>query len=93
MTAEPDRELAVRALEWCKRNDGGRLYATIPDNDQPGIVVLWDNGGEDTLGYLYEGNADTAELICDLANWAVDHLVPSTVTMFGTRTYRAEVTE
>lgn len=90
----PDPELARRALEWCKRNDGGRLYARERTGEQPMMVVLWDNGGEDELGYFHdESRGDDLELICDLANWAVEQLVPSETNYYGTRTYLADEEE
>ncbi|WP_330253092.1 hypothetical protein OG874_00305 [Nocardia sp. NBC_00565] len=82
-------ELARKALEWCERNDGGRMYADDRDEDHPQMVILWDNGGQDELGHFDGDHIEDLELICDLVNWAVEQLVPSE-THYGTRTYAAD---
>ncbi|MFE2995034.1 hypothetical protein ACFXG4_08485 [Nocardia sp. NPDC059246] len=85
-----DPELARRALEWCKRHDGGRLCAKERGDDTD-LTILWDNGGDDEFASVYDGFQDSdAELICDLVNFALELLVPSETNYYGTRTYLAE---
>ncbi len=87
-------DLARKALEWCKRNDGGRLFAKTCGDDTD-LTIVWDNGGDDEFASIYDGfSEDDAELICDLVNWALESLVPSETNYYGTRTYlSAEPTE
>src|SRR5881392_12008 len=89
-----DPELAQRALKWCKQNDGGRLGVWWPagsepdDDSQPIMSVMWDGGGTGELGVFYRRElADDMQMICDLANWAMEQLVPSETWFYGTRTY------
>jgi len=80
-------DLARKALEWCKRNDGGRLYAKRRGGDAA-LTIVWDNGGDDEFASVYEGfQDDDPELICELVNWALEQLVPSETNYYGTRTY------
>jgi hypothetical protein len=52
---------------------------------------MWDLGGTDELGVFYrEEDAEKMELICDLANWALEQLAPSKQDYYGGRTYRTE---
>lgn len=94
--AERD-ELARKALEWCKRNDGGRLGvwwgcgSKRGDGSQPIMSVMWDHGGTGELGVFYrEEDAEAMQMICDLANWALEQLAPSETDYYGTRTYLTE---
>lgn len=84
-------ELARKALEWCKRNDGGRLFAKGRRGSTDAITIVWDNGGDDELASVHDGfQDDDAELICHLVNWALEQLVPSETNYYGTRTYLAD---
>lgn len=86
-------ELARKALEWCKRNDGGRLFAKTHGDDTD-LTIVWDNGGDDEFANVYDGfQEDDGELICDLVNYALDQLVPSETNYYGTRTYLADEVE
>ncbi|MCZ4506396.1 hypothetical protein O4273_26580 [Rhodococcus ruber] len=89
-------ELASEALEWCKKNDGGRLCVWWPagstpgDGSQPILAIRWDGGGLDEIGVFYdEADSVKAQFICDVFNDALERLAPSDVDYFGTRAYRA----
>jgi hypothetical protein len=85
----PDASIAERALAWCKSNDGGRIF---PKGDTRQFNVSWDHGGYHEIGWVYEGKTAVAdiELICDVFNWALDQLVPSTRSFYGERYYEAD---
>jgi hypothetical protein len=96
MSAERE-ELARRALDWMKANDGGNLCVWWPagskpgDDSQPIMAVLWDAGGVGELGTFYSReDAKAMETICDIFNWALGELVPSAVGWYGQRTYKAD---
>ena len=87
-------DMKAEALEWCKKNDGGRLCVWWPagsvdgDGSQPILAIQWDSGGMDELGVFYrEEDADKMQLICDVFNAALEELAPSEVDYWGTRTY------
>jgi hypothetical protein len=87
-------QLAHRALEWCKSNDGGRLCVWWPAGStekNPGypiMAVSWDHGGTGELGTFYGPEmADDMELITDVFNWALEQLAPSTQSFYGERDY------
>lgn len=90
-------ELARKALEWRKNNDGGRLGVWWPsgstpgDDSQPIMSVMWDGGGTGELGVFYSReDAAAMQTICDIFNWAIEQLVPSETDWYGTRTYHAD---
>lgn len=90
-------DLKTRVLAWRKANDGGGLHAKwYPDHDPeeigPQVCVNWDHGGYHEIAGLYAGKRanTTAELICDVFNWALDQLTPSTQSFYGERTYEAD---
>jgi len=91
-------ELAARAKKWMQENDGGQLGAWWPAGAKPGggsqpiLAVMWDHGGTDELGVFYEEkDIDKLELICDLANYAMQQLVPTEREYYGGRNYEPEV--
>lgn len=88
-------DLKDRAKAWMKANDGGHLGVWWPagskpgDNSSPILAIMWDGGGTGEIGHFYdEKDAESAELICDLANWAMDQLVLTTRTYYGEREYQ-----
>ena len=97
MTAENERKefeaLKAAALAWCKKNDGGRLCVWLPaggnpDTSYPIMAVNWDHGGTGELGTFYGPEfAPQMELICDVFNWALEQLAPSSQGFYGDRNY------
>lgn len=92
-----NKDLAARAKGWMKSNDGGQFGVWWPAGSKPGdgsspiLAIMWDSGGEGEIGHFYdEKDSDAAELICDLANWAMEQLVPTTRTYFGEREYQED---
>lgn len=87
-----DADLAVRAKGWMKGNDGGQFGVWWPgDGSSPILAIMWDGGGTGEIGHFYdEKDSDAAELICDLANWAMEQLVPTTRTYYGEREYQED---
>lgn len=80
-----DPDISARALAWCKANDGGRLHAKATQ-----MCVSWDAGGYHEIADMYDSSAQAEadiELICDVFNWALEQLAPSTQNYYGTRTY------
>jgi hypothetical protein len=97
MTDRDRDELAARALAWCKAHDGGRLCVWWPAGSKPNdgcspiMAVSWDGGGTGELGTFYdEEDADKMGLICDVFNWALEQLAPSTQSFYGERTYESD---
>lgn len=79
-------DLKHRALKWCKRNDGGRIH---PKGDTRQFNVSWDHGGYHEIGCMYDGKTavEDIELICEVFNWALEQLNPSTQSFYGERSY------
>ena len=89
-------DLAARALEWRKRNDGGQLGVWWPagsgSGGSPIMAVMWDHGGTGELGtFYYEHDADKMDFICDVFNWAIEQLAPSEQSFYGERIYLGEL--
>lgn len=93
MSTTQTDELRERVLAYQKRADGGRLFmkgSTLdPEDYGPQLAVNWDNGGYHEIGCFYAGKGarEDGELLCDVFNWALDVLTPSTVGWYGERTY------
>lgn len=90
-------DLAARTKAWMKDNDGGQFGVWWPAGSKPGddsspiLAIMWDQGGTGEIASFYdEKDADAAELICDLANWAMEQLVPTTRTYYGGREYQED---
>ena len=90
-------DIAARAKDWMKANDGGQFGVWWPagskhgDGSSPILAIMWDGGGTGEIGHFYdEKDSDAAELICDLANWAMEQLVPTTRTYYGEREYQED---
>lgn len=92
-----DEALKDRALQWCKSNDGGRLCVWWPAGGGPDVgsrpimAVSWDHGGTGELGtFLGPDMAPDMELICDVFNWALEQLNPSSRSFYGERSYSSD---
>lgn len=88
-------DLATRLLAWRKRNDGGHLHTKSrhdPTEIGPQLCVSWDHGGYHEIAGMYAGKTalDDAEMICEVFNWALDQLTPSSQSYYGERTYEAD---
>lgn len=89
-------ELAARLLAWRKRNDGGHLHTKANGHDPneigPQVCVSWDHGGYHEIGCMYAGSTslEDAEMLCEVFNWAMEQLTPSTQGWYGTREYEAD---
>lgn len=84
-------ELRAAALKWCKENDGGRLHAKGGGANQ--LCVSWDHGGYHEIAGMYSQSGKAQqdlELICDVFNWALDQLAPSSQSFYGERTYEED---
>lgn len=93
MSKELD-DLRAKALQWCKSNDGGRLCVWWPagsTDENPGYPIMainWDHGGTGELGTFYGPELEPQmQLICDVFNWALERLAPSTQSFYGGRDY------
>lgn len=88
-------DLATRVLKWRKRNLGGVLHTKTnhdPEQLGPQLCVSWDHGGYAEIASMYSGKsaAEDAEMICEVFNWALEQLAPSTQNWYGTREYEAD---
>lgn len=81
-------DLTSRVLAWRKTNDGSYLHAK-PNNQ---FCVNWDHGGYHEIGCMYDTKTASTDidLICDVFNWALEQLTPSTQGFYGDRTYEAD---